>query len=66
LIDRAVKAGELPRRTDRHAVLVALAGIFLGLPVVLRRSGPDALEPAYLGQLLLLWAGLRATSQDLT
>jgi AcrR family transcriptional regulator len=57
LIERAVKAGELPKHTDRGAVLVALATIFLGLPVVLRRS-PKALEQAYQSQLQLLWAGL--------
>ena len=60
LIERAIKAGELPRRTDRDAVLIALATIFLGLPVVLRRSPPAALESAYLSQLRLLWAGLHS------
>ena len=59
LIERAVKAGELPKRTDRQAVLVALSGIFLGLPVVLRRAPPTALGKAYHTQLRLLWAGLR-------
>lgn len=60
LIERAVKAGELPKKTDRQAALIALAGIFLGLPVVLRRSPPSALGQAYHVQLQLLWAGLRA------
>lgn len=59
LIDRAIKAGELPKRTDRQAVLVALATIFLGLPVVFRRSPPGALGEAYNTQLQTLWAGLR-------
>lgn len=60
LIEKAVKAGELPRRTDRNAVLIALATIFLGLPVVLRRSPPSALQQSYHTQLQLLWAALRA------
>jgi AcrR family transcriptional regulator len=63
LIERAVAADELPGDIDRVGTLVALATIFLGLPVVLRRSPPEALEQAYHSQLQLLWAGLRHTSQ---
>jgi AcrR family transcriptional regulator len=61
LIDRAVRAGELPKKTDRVALLVALAAVFLGLPVVLR-SSPRALAEAYHTQLRLLWDGLRQNS----
>lgn len=60
LIERAIAAGDLPRDTDRTAVLIALATIFLGAPVVLRRSPAAALEQAYRAQLRILWAGLRA------
>lgn len=60
LIERAIAAGELPRESDRTAVLIALATIFLGAPVVLRRSPPAGLEQAYRAQLRTLWAGLRA------
>lgn len=60
LIERAIAAGELPSGTDRTAVLIALATIFLGAPVVLRRSPAAALEQAYRAQLRTLWAGLRA------
>lgn len=63
LLERAVNAGELPATTDRGAALIALAGIFLGLPVVLRRSPSGALAVAYQAQLRLLWAGLRASSE---
>lgn len=59
LIDRAVRAGELPKRINRDQVLVGLAAIFLGLPVVLRRSPPQALAEGYHRQLQLLWIGLR-------
>ena len=59
LIDRAIRAGELPRRTDRQGVLLSLASIFLGAPVVLRRAPAGALGEAYHLQLQLLWAGLR-------
>jgi AcrR family transcriptional regulator len=61
LIERAVRAGELPKKTNRDAVLIALAAVFLGLPVVLRRA-PQALGEAYHAQLQLLWDGLRKQS----
>lgn len=59
LIARAIKAGELPKRTDRQAVLMSLATIFLGLPVILRRAPAGTLGKAYHAQLQLLWKGLR-------
>ena len=62
LIDRAIRARELPTRTDRQAVFIALTTIFLGLPVVLRRAPAGALAEAYHTQLRLLWAGLRQRS----
>jgi AcrR family transcriptional regulator len=61
LIRRAIRAGELPRRTDRRAAVLALASTFLGLPVVLRAAPAGAIGPAYRAQLRLVWAGLRAT-----
>ncbi len=64
LIARAIGDGELPRGTDRAQVLVALATIFLGAPVVLRRSGAGELERAYRTQLRLLWAGLRTPARE--
>jgi AcrR family transcriptional regulator len=60
LIDRAIAAGELPADTDRQRLLVALATVFLGLPVVLRGANSAHLEDAYRNHLALLWAGLRA------
>lgn len=64
LISRAIATRELPRRTDPDLVLVALATLFLGAPVALRRSGPAALEASYRAQLGLLWAGLRAPATE--
>lgn len=63
LVERAVAAGELPRGLDRESALIALATIFLGLPVVMRGSRPAAIERAYREQLRLLWAGLRADQE---
>jgi len=60
LIDRAICAGELPAHTDRQRLLVALATVFLGLPVVLRGADAARVEAAYREHLALLWAGLRA------
>jgi AcrR family transcriptional regulator len=60
LIDRAIRSGELPPGTDRERLLVALATVFLGLPVVLRGVVAIRLEQAYRDHLALLWAGLRA------
>ncbi len=61
LIRAAIARGELPRRTDADALLVALATVFLGLPVVMRRASAAAIERACLAHLRWLWAGLRAT-----
>ncbi len=64
LIARAITRRELPRSTKPDHVLVALATLFLGAPVVLRRSPPAALEATYRTQLGLLWAGLRAPAAE--
>jgi AcrR family transcriptional regulator len=60
LLYRAIETGELPRDTDRAAVLTALSAIFFGVPVVHRRTGAGEVEAAYRRQLLWLWAGLGA------
>jgi AcrR family transcriptional regulator len=60
LLEQAVEAGELPRQTDLTTAMRGLASIFFGLPVVYRRSDPDEVESAYLTQLRIFCAGLRA------
>jgi AcrR family transcriptional regulator len=63
LIERAVARGELPPATQVGPVLLSLASILFGVPVVLGRIEGGDLEASYLTQLRLLWAGLRAAPQ---
>ncbi len=60
LLEQAVENGELPPALDRQGAVVALASLFFGVPIILRRVDVRAIEPAYREQLQWLWAGLRA------
>lgn len=59
LIAQAVASGELPADTDRAKVLVGLAGLFFGIPVVLRGAEPGGVEDAYRAQLHVYLTGLK-------
>ncbi len=58
LIDRAIREGELPARTDRQAAFLALVNVFFGVPLVLGPSAPTRIGRAYRQQLDLVWKGL--------
>ncbi|MCO4761206.1 MAG: TetR/AcrR family transcriptional regulator [Myxococcales bacterium] len=58
LISRAVSQGELPPDTDLQAVLLGLASIFFGVPLILARHQPDQLVNCYRQQLALFWRGI--------
>ena len=62
LIERAVVEGDLPAATDPQLALLGFAAIFFGVPIVLLRSDPSALEGAYRAALDVHWAGLQRTS----
>lgn len=60
LVAEAVQRGELPPDTDVQLIVLAIASIFFGIPLVLGRSAPDAVAPLYVRQLHLIWSGARA------
>ncbi len=64
IIDRAVDNGELPAASDRLAVFLGLVSIFFGVPLVLCHMDPSAIEQAYRQQLVIYWAGVRATASS--
>jgi len=58
-LERAVECGELPGSIEIDEALLALLGIFFGLPLLLGNREPARIRPQYRRQLKLLWAGLR-------
>jgi AcrR family transcriptional regulator len=60
-LERAVECGELPRTTEIDEALLALLGIFFGLPLLLGNREPARIRPGYQKQLKVLWAGLRCS-----
>ena len=62
-LERATAKGELPASVDLDAALLGLLGIFFGVPLWLGPIQPEAIRPAYQGQLKLLWAGLRCSAR---
>jgi AcrR family transcriptional regulator len=60
LVRQAIERGELPSELNVETVLIALASLFFGIPVVMRRMKPDLIEGAYRTQLRILWTGLGA------
>lgn len=61
LLQQAVERGELPEHTDINGLLLTVASLFFGLPLLLARNHPQALVPVLQAQLQLIWAGARAT-----
>jgi len=60
LLDEAVRRGELPRGIDKNMAFLALGAMFFGVPLLLRRTAPEYVGPAFKAQLSLIWAGLTA------
>ncbi len=60
-LEGAVESGELPVQTDIHLVILMLANIFFGTPMLTRRM---QLDPVYIyrQQLAMVWRGVRASS----
>ena len=61
LIARAMESGELPPHTDMTQMTLALAGTFLGVPLLLGSAQPEAVGACYSAQVALIWAGARAS-----
>ena len=62
-LEQAIRGGELPGNTHIPTVMVGLASVFYGLPLVLRQGNPVAISSMYHQQLAVFWAGVRAASQ---
>ncbi len=60
LVAEAVAGGELPPHTDVMSVVLAIASVFFGVPLVLGPANGAAVAPSYRRQLHLIWAGARA------
>ncbi len=63
-LETAIRKGELPRRTNVQAMVLALAAIFQGVPVSMGPNGAKNYAAAYRYQLRLLWAGARAAAKE--
>lgn len=59
LIKTAIANGELPSGADVDGIMLSLAVIFLGTPVVVASHRMIGLGEAYKRQLALLWTGAR-------
>ncbi|MBW1816553.1 MAG: TetR/AcrR family transcriptional regulator [Deltaproteobacteria bacterium] len=62
----AIANNELPNTTDIEAVILSLACIFYGVPLMLADRVPKNLAAAYSLQLHLLWRGLRTSAGEHT
>jgi len=59
-LEQAIRSGELPPNSHMPTLMVGLASIFYGVPLVLRQSNVSAIAGMYSQQLQLFWAGVRA------
>jgi len=62
-LEQAIRSGELPANTHIPTVMVGLAAIFYGVPLVLRQSNLAVISSMYTQQLTVFWAGIRSASQ---
>jgi AcrR family transcriptional regulator len=61
-LQAAAEKAELPGSIDIDDVVLSLACIFYGVPLMLADHAPKDLSAAYSCQLRLLWTGLRASA----
>ncbi len=62
-LEQAIRSGELPANSHIPTIMVGLAAIFYGVPLVLRQGNLAAISSTYAQQLVVFWAGIRAASQ---
>jgi hypothetical protein len=58
-LEVAVNKGELPENTPLMTLVVALAALFFGVPVILKHIPREQVEAVYREQLGLIWDGAR-------
>jgi len=63
-LQAAVKKSELPDSIDIDDVVLSLACIFYGVPLMLADRAHKNLSAAYSLQIHLLWTGLRASAVE--
>jgi AcrR family transcriptional regulator len=61
-LEQAIRDGELPPNTHLPTVMIGLASLFYGVPLVLRQSNISVISSMYHQQLALFWAGVRAAT----
>jgi len=66
VLEQAIRSGELPSNTHVPTVMVGLASIFYGLPLVLRQGNLTAITSMYHQQLVVFWAGVRSASKGVS
>jgi|WetSurMetagenome_2_1015567.scaffolds.fasta_scaffold63137_2 hypothetical protein len=62
-LQKAIEYGELPAGTPPMTLVISLASIFFGLPIILKHVPLDKVESIYLEQLSLLWDGAKKRFQ---
>lgn len=60
-LEDAIRSGELPANAHVPTVMVGLAALFYGTPLVLRQN-PKAIASMYRQQLSVFWAGVKTTA----
>ena len=62
-LEQAIRSTELPPNSHMPTLMVGLASIFYGLPLVLKQSNVAAIPSMYAQQLNVFWAGIRAAAK---
>ncbi len=62
-LEQAMRGGELPSNAHMPTVMVGLASIFYGLPLIMRQGKVSAIGNAYTQQLAVFWAGVRSAAK---
>ena len=62
-LEQAIRSGTLPANSHMPTLMIGLASIFYGVPLVLRQSNVNAISSMYAQQLSLFWAGIKAAAQ---
>jgi len=61
-LEQAIRSDELPANVHIPTVMVGLASIFYGVPLVLRQSNLNGISAAYRQQLMVFWSGVRSAA----
>ncbi len=62
-LEHAIRSGELPPNSHMPTIMVGLASIFYGVPLVVKQSNVAAIPNMYTQQLAVFWGGIRAVTK---